>query len=216
MRGVALCLAVAGLALGQVPTGTIAGVVTDPSGSAIPNARVTILNQETGLTRTVETQAGGDYSVPVLPAGLYQVTSEAEGFKLLARVATVEAGTTTTANLAMQIGSTTETVTVEGAAPQIRYDSHQVGGVVTRSQIEGLPLNGRNFLELAKLEPGTTQSFVRTSFNRQFSPVLGAPGGNDGSRTRVTVDGGSVMTPSPAARKWAFRRRWCRSFSFPP
>ncbi len=193
MRGVILCLAAAPLALAQVPTGTIAGLVTDPSGSAIPNARVTILNQETGLTRAVETQAGGDYSLPALPAGLYRVTSEAEGFKLLSREATVEAGTTTTVNLAMQVGSTAETITVEGAAPQIRYDSHQVGGVVTRSQIEGLPLNGRNFLELAKLEPGTTQSFLRAPNNRQFSPVLGAPGGNDGSRTRVTVDGGSVM-----------------------
>ena len=87
-------------------------------------------------------------------------------------------------------------VTVDGASPQIHYDSAQIGGVVTRSQVESLPLNGRSFFELAKLEPGV-QPPSRASNNRTLVSVLGAPtggaGSNPGGGTRVTVDGGSIM-----------------------
>src|SRR5262249_21374506 len=84
-------------------------------------------------------------------------------------------------------------VTVTDAAPLIRYDHHQVGGVVSRAQIENLPLNGRNFLELAKLEPGVTNP-VRGTNNRAFVPTLGS-GLQTNPRigfTRVTVDGASI------------------------
>ena len=134
----------------------------------------------------------GDYSAPVLLPGLYQVTAVATGFKRLVREAAVEAGSTTTVDIAMQIGLATENLTVQGTSPQIHYESHEVDGMVTRPQIEGLPLNGRNFLELAKLEPGAQQP-TRTSNNRTLVPLLGAPIGQSGRGTRVTVDGGSVM-----------------------
>src|SRR5216684_406651 len=176
----------------QAPTGAIAGVVTDPTGAVIPSARVVITNNETGLKRALATGAGGDYSAPALLAGVYEVTAEAPGFQRLARVAIIEAGSTTTVNLTMQLGATSETVTVDAASPQIRYDTNGVGGVVTRPQIEGLPLNGRSFLELAKLEPGA-QPPTRGSNNRTFVPVLGQTMGNSGRGTRVTVDGGSIM-----------------------
>ena len=128
----------------------------------------------------------------MLLPGLYQVAAVATGFKRLVRDATVEAGSTTTVNLVMQVGATTDDLTVEGSFPQIRYESHEVDGMVTRPQIEGLPLNGRNFLELVKLEPGAQQP-TRVSNNRTLVPLLGAPGGQNGRATRVTVDGGSVM-----------------------
>jgi len=86
---------------------------------------------------------------------------------------------------------------VSGAAPLLHYDQHQVGGLVSRAQIENLPLNGRNFLELAKLEPGVTDP-VRLADNRTFVSSLGA-GLQTIPRmayTRVTVDGASVTTPS--------------------
>src|SRR5437763_12064253 len=90
----------------------------------------------------------------------------------------------------MQLGNTTESVRVEGAAPQIHYDSNTVEGLVTQREIEGLPLNGRSFLELAKLEPGVQAPFRATN-NRVFVPVLGAPSSTKGQR--VTVDGGSIV-----------------------
>src|SRR6266852_6320796 len=176
----------------QAPTGAIAGVVTDPTGAAIPGARIVITNKQTAAQRALVTTNEGDYSAPVLLAGVYEVTAEAPGFHRLAREATIEAGSTTTVNLTMQLGATSETVTVDAASPQLRYDTHEVGGVVTRQQIEGLPLNGRSFLELAKLEPGA-QPPTRGSNNRTFVPVLGQTMGNSGRGTRVTVDGGSIM-----------------------
>ncbi len=188
----ALELMALGTADAQAPTGAIAGEVTDPAGAVIRSVRVVITNKDTGLNRTLVTSAAGDYSAPALLAGVYEVTAEAPGFQRLAREAIVAAGSTTTVNLTMQLGPTTQTVTVAAASPQIRYDAHEVSGVVTRSQVEGLPLNGRSFLELEKLEPGAQQP-TRANNNRTLVPLLGAPVGLSGRATRVTVDGGSIM-----------------------
>ena len=124
--------------------------------------------------------------------GQYQVAAEAAGFTRLVRQATVESGNTTDVNLVMQVGASPESVTVKAASAQIHYESHQIDGIIARPQIEGLPLNGRNFLELAKLEPGAQQP-TRTSNNRTLVPLLGSPVGQNGRATRVTVDGGSIM-----------------------
>lgn len=155
-------------------------------------AHIRIINRDSGLTRNLTTSAEGDYSAAALPPGVYGLTAEAVGFSLLERTATVETGTTTTINLTLQVGEVREQVTVSDAAPRLHYDHHQVGGLVSRKQIENLPLNGRNFLELAKLEPGVTTP-TRFTGNRTLVPVLGSPGALSGSRTRVTVDGGSIM-----------------------
>src|SRR5258708_28682339 len=114
-------------------------------------------------------------------------------FQRMVSTASVEAGSTTTADFVLRLGDVKESVTVDGASPQIRDDSHSVGGVITGSEIQNLPLNGRSFLELAKLEPGV-QPPARASGNRTLVPMLGAPGGPSGSGTRVTVDGGSIMS----------------------
>src|ERR1700676_383076 len=136
MRRALTGLILSAWAWAQAPTGTIAGLVTDPTGAAIAQARVAITNTATGLNRTATTSAEGTYSTPSLPAGAYEVTAGAAGFSKLTRTATVEAGTTTTVNLDMQVGATSDSVTVDDASPQIRYDSPQVGGVVHRGQIE--------------------------------------------------------------------------------
>src|SRR6267143_3321217 len=188
-----LVLATISLAYGQTPSGTITGLVTDPAGAHVPGAHITITNRDSGLTRNLIASTEGDFSAAALPSGVYKVTADATGFSLVERTATVEAGTTTTVNLPLQLGDVRETVTVENVAPLINFEQHQVGGVVTRKQIDSLPLNGRSFLELAKLEPGVTAP-TRGSDNRTFIPVLGSPtSNNNGARTRVTVDGGSVM-----------------------
>ncbi len=204
-------LAIAAGCLAQTPTGAISGVVRDPAGAAIPGTKLTIVHRATGLIREVTSNEHGDYSAPVLAAGGYEVTAQAPGFQQLTRQALVEAGTTTAVDLILRVGEVTESVTVEGAAPQIRYDAHSVGGVVTRSRIDGLPVNGRGFLELAKFEPGV-QAPVRASSNRTLLPILGSPIRQSGSATRVTVDGGSIMMVGNGGSAMGFSQEVVQEF----
>lgn len=176
----------------QTPTGNIVGVVTDPAGAHVAGARVNIINRDSGLARSLITSTEGDFSAAALPSGVYQLTVEATGFHRLERTVIVEAGTTTTVNVSLQIGDVTEQVTVDDAAPLINYENNQISGVVSRAQIENLPLNGRNFLDLAKLEPGVTNAVQST--DRTFVPMLGSGLFNPPriGNTRVTVDGASI------------------------
>ncbi len=193
MRATFLFITLVGLASAQAPTGTITGVVHDPSGSVVRGALVKVASLATGLERSGGTSEQGDYSFPALLAGEYEVAIEALGFHRSVRRAVVEAGATTKADFSLRVGELSETVTVDGASPQMHYDTHSVGGTITRAEIDNLPLNGRSFLELAKLEPGV-QPPGRGSFNRTFLSVLGGMGSNNiGAKTRVTVDGGSIM-----------------------
>ena len=171
-RNAVLCFAVAAIAAAQAPTGSVAGVVQDSLGAAMANSAVKILSVSTGLVRTIATSATGDYGFPSIPVGQYEVSVEASGFQRMVRMASVEAGQTTTADFNLTVGDLRESVNVDAATPQMQYDSNMLGGVVSRAQIEGLPLNGRSFLELAKLEPDV-QAPSRSNNNRSFVPVLG-------------------------------------------
>jgi len=201
-------------AAAQSPTGSITGVVRDPSGAAVSAARVQAVSTATGLARTITTSEQGDYSFPSLLAGEYDVSLEASGFQRIVRPASVAVGITTTVDFALRVGDTKDSITIEGAAPQMQYDSHTVGGVVTRGQIENLPLNGRDFLDLAKLEPGVLPP-SRSNNNRTFVPVLGAPGGNTGvggRGTRVTVDGGSILAVGSFGSQMGFSQEAVQEF----
>ncbi len=173
----------------QAPTGTISGVVSDDTGAVIPNATITITNKATGVSRTAQSNAEGFYTAPALPAGDYEVRAEVKGFKTSVRPATVQAGESTQVNMPMSLGEAQQVVTVEAATAQINYESHNIQGVIPRSNIEDLPLNGRSYLQLAQLEPGVTISPGSVAqFNALFTvSVLGS-----GNRTVVTVDGGNV------------------------
>jgi len=118
-------------AMAQVPTGSIAGVVRDSSGAAVPGAQVKAVSVTTALARTITTSQRGDFSFPILPAGGYEVSVESPGFQGTARHAEVEGGTTTTADLTLRVGDVKDSLTVEGASPQLHFDSHTVDGVVT-------------------------------------------------------------------------------------
>jgi hypothetical protein len=192
-------LAFVGTSRGQAPTGTIVGVVTDSTGAAMVRAQVTITHSQTDQSRLVETSAEGHYVAELLQPGIYRLSVAVAEFKRLERAAAVDAGTTTTIDLELEVGDVNETLTVRAAIPLLQNDHHQVAGVVHREQIENLPLNGRNFLELAKLEPGVTNP-ARQGDNRTFVSLLGS-----GLQTiprvgysRVTVDGGNIVTPSTA------------------
>ena len=178
---------------GQAPTGTISGTITDETGAVVPNTKVTVHNKDTGAVRELVSGPDGSFTAASLPAGNYEVRAEATGFRVMVRPAVVETGSTTTVSLSMQVGTTKDVVTVEGATSEINYESNTVQGVVRRAQIESLPLNGRNFLSLAQLEPGVLVTAANPAqFNAQFSvSILGGPA----SHTNVTVDGGNVRNP---------------------
>ena len=192
--GTALVLLVSlSAAYAQAPTGTITGIVNDSTRAVVADARVSIANPATAQTWTVNTSAEGIYTAAALLPGEYQVIAEVPGFKRTRVEARVEAGTTTSVDLVLELGAVTDSVTVTAAVPVVHYDHHQIGGVVGREQIASIPLNGRNFLELAKLEPGVT-SPVRGVGNRTFVATLGS-GLQTIPRvgfTRVTVDGASI------------------------
>jgi hypothetical protein len=135
------------------------------------------------------TNAAGLYSAPALLVGDYQVRAEAQGFRIVERDSTVQAGGTFTVNLPMTIGTTQEVVSVEAASTQINYETNAVQGVIDRAAVQDLPLNGRSFMQLAVLEPGVTiASGSPAQFNALFTvSVMGA-----GNRTLYTVDGGSI------------------------
>ena len=213
MKNVMLFAALIWGASAQVPTGSIAGVVHDPTGAPVSGGRIKIVNIATNLGRSGSTSDQGDYSFPSLAVGQYEVAVEADGFPRTTRMASVEAGATTTADFALGLGDVKESVTVDEASPQIQYDSHTVGGVITQSQIQELPLNGRSFLELAKLEPGV-QPPTRAQGNRTYVPALGAPGGPSGRGTRVTLDGGSVMAFSTGGSVLGLSQEVVQEFQF--
>ena len=178
------------LSLAQVPTGTISGVVSDETGAVIPNANISIKNKATGFERQVTSGVDGAFSAPALAAGVYEVRVEVKGFRTVVREATVETGATTTADMHLSVGQTTEIVNVEAATAQVEYERHSIDGVVTRQEVQGLPLNGRSFMQLAATQPGVTVSSASTSqYNTLFNiSILGGASGN----TAISVDGGPV------------------------
>jgi len=177
------------LLVAQPPTGTISGIVSDESGAVIPNATVTITNKATGAARTATTNAEGYYSAAALLAADYQVRVEANGFKTSLRDATVTVGGNTQVNMPMSLGGTKEVVTVEAATAQVNYESNTVEGVIQRSAIQDMPLNGRSYLQLGALEPGVT---VTTGTVAQFNVLFTVSVLGGGNRTAVTIDGGNI------------------------
>jgi hypothetical protein len=193
IAAVALLCTASAASWGQTLTGTIAGVVRDSSGAVLKGARIRLSSRDTSLTRVIEASQDGRYAAEGLAPGAYVLVVEVAGFKRTTRDADVRIGMTTAADFTVELGDVAETVSVIGATPLIRTDQHHVAGVVGRDQIENLPLNGRNFLDLAKLEPGVTD-VTRGTVNRTFVSMLGA-GLQTSPRvgyTRVTVDGGDV------------------------
>jgi hypothetical protein len=194
----ATLLACAPHAYGQTPTGSLTGTVIDATGASVSGAQVTVANAGTRQLREQTTNEAGLFTAAALPPGLYHVTIRVAGFKRIERDVVVEAGTSDSIQVRLELGDVAETITVERTPTAIRRSQHQVGSVVTREQIDAIPLNGRSFLELAKLEPGVTPS--RLSDGRTFVSFLGA-GLQTVPRigfTRVTVDGVNITTPGTA------------------
>lgn len=160
-----LCSLAATPCLAQSTLGDIAGTVSDLTGGAIPGAAVTLTNTDSGIVSTLKA-ADGTYRFPALPPGHYQVEASATGFanKTLTRL-TLQIDGHLQQDIALTVGGATENIVVDGFSPQVNTESNAVGGVVTPDQIDKLPVNTRQYLNLALLVPGTGQDASRSFYN---------------------------------------------------
>jgi hypothetical protein len=158
-------------------TASITGTVTDPTGAAVPNARVTINNPEHGITRSATTNGAGDYLFAALPIGTYDVTVTAEGFKKYqANGVKLDVAEKARINVSLVVGAVTTEVVVQGAdVAEVQTQSSDLGGTVTGKEITQLELNGRDFKQLITLVPGVSnqtgsdEGGVGVTANTQFS-----------------------------------------------
>ena len=176
----------------SINTGNIQGLVTDPQGGVVPDAKITITNRDTGQTIALSSSSGGQFSVAALSPGTYVVRVEVASFKTVETTVTVQVGQITPANVKLEVGGSATVVEVTGEAVTVNTDQSQVSGTLNSQQIENLPVNGRNFLDLAQLEPG-----VQIQDGGNFDPTkIGFSsisfGGKFGRSARISVDGVDV------------------------
>jgi hypothetical protein len=177
------------LAQTTVGTGSIVGTVTDPSGAVLSGVKVTIVNVATGQTIDATSNSAGSYNSGPLSPGTYKVNVSQKGFSSVSTTTTVQVGNTSTVNAKMALGQETTTIEVQGSTEQVNTEQATVQGVLNSQQIENLPVNGRNFLDLAQLEPG-----VQIQDGQNFDPTKAGYssisfGGRFGRTARINVDG---------------------------
>jgi hypothetical protein len=176
----------------SVNGGSIEGTVTDPTGAAVPNASITIKGTDTGLTRSIVSDSAGFYSVGPLNPGNYTITITDAGFQSTTIKTVVRTGTATTGSAKLQVGDASQTVEVTTGDLQINTDQISVSGVITQQQIDTLPVNGRNILDYAQLQPGVVlqagQSFDPTKAGYSAISVSGV----GGRTTRILLDGQDI------------------------
>ncbi|HWY43302.1 MAG TPA: carboxypeptidase regulatory-like domain-containing protein [Candidatus Sulfotelmatobacter sp.] len=172
-----------------ISTGTIQGTVLDPHGGAVVGAKITITSRATAAKIASEVTSTGTYNSGPLVPGEYVVRIEAAGFKAVEQTLTVQTGNITPGSITLELGSESTVVTVEGTSVAVNTEQPTIQGVVTANQIENLPINGRNFLDLAQLEPG-----VQIQDGGDFDPTKKgfssiSFGGRFGRTARIEVDG---------------------------
>ena len=146
----------AGRAFAQRSTASVAGSIVDASESAVPSASVVARNLATGVERTVESNHLGYYAVPALPAGLHSVTVSKMGFQTqTVPELLLEVDQNATINISLKVGAVSESVSVTAEAAMIDTRTATLNTVINQQQINDLPLNGRNVLQLMQLTPGT-------------------------------------------------------------
>jgi len=184
-------LLLSSVAFGQstVATGSISGSLTDPSGAVVSGAKITITHKSTGQVITTSSNSAGAYTSGPLIPGDYVVRVETKGFSTTEVQVVVEVGVTSSGNVKLQVGQESTVVEVQGSAVTVNTEQATVQGVLNTAQIENLPVNGRNFLDLAQLEPG-----VQIQEGSTFDPTKNgfssiSFGGRFGRTARVEVDG---------------------------
>jgi len=146
-------------AAAQVDTGAVTGTVKDPSGAVIANAAVKVESSGTGSVVSLLTNTSGIYAQPGLKAGVYSISASAAGFKTVSKTGVeVRIQDRIAVDFELPVGTATSTVTVESSVPALDAETSSLGSVVEEKTIKNLPLNGRNYIQLATLAPGTSPS----------------------------------------------------------
>jgi hypothetical protein len=190
-----------------VGTGSIQGSVTDPQGATVAGAKVTITNKGTGNSKDVITTDAGTYASGALTAGTYEVRIEATNFRTFVTTYEVRIGIVSGGDVKLELGAASSVVEVTSESVSVQTEQASVSGSLTADQIENLPIGGRNFLDLAQLEPG-----VQIQDGSNFDPTKTgfssiSFGGRFGRTARIEVDGldvsdetvGTTTTNIPAS-----------------
>ena len=189
LTALALLCTLAGTAMAQQTTGNITGRITDAQGAAVPGVAVTAKSAATGFSRTDTSDSEGVYRLTALPVGTYELRTELTGFSAFdQKDVVVNVAQTTDLNISLKVAGLTESVSVTGESPMIQTTSSSVGGVVDVGRIESLPLNGRQFANLAATIPGVGLGFhTDPTKSTQFSPQIN---GGNGRNVNYQIDGG--------------------------
>src|SRR6266853_876587 len=178
MKRLQFCLAVFAVlaltfsAFAQVQNGQFDGAVTDPTGAAIANAKVTVTNPATDLNLTTTTNSSGNYTVKEVPVGTHKLTVEAAGFKPVSNAGvTANAGTIAHVDFKMQLGRASEVIEVTGEAAAVNTEDAKLATTVNAAQINNLPLNGRNVFDLMQISPGAV-NVAGTDFENGHNTVV--------------------------------------------
>ncbi len=203
-----LCIGLIAFAQTQA-LGTISGTITDNSGAVVPGAKITATNKATGQTSTATTSATGYYVVTNLPAGTYDVSAEAAGFQKCTNTGVIlDPAATVALTCTMQVGQVTQTIEVTAAPALVSTAEAKVSRIVNSTQMEQIPVNGRNFVSLLALQPGVVTNFTFNSFQgmgifaSQDTHVNGLRGDANNfliegaPSTRTRANGATVALPS--------------------
>ena len=199
--GLLVLLAAAGLAHGQA-TGTILGTVTDNTGAVLPGAKVQITNLATGIAQSTVTSSAGDYTVPYLTPGQYKVIVNAPGFaQVIVNNVTLVVAQEARVNAALKPGTVAETIQVESGTVSLDTDSTELATLFSQPQVENLPLNGRNFMQLLLVGAGAVtvggeQGVMRQGEGNAISVNGGRPEGNNYTLDGLVNTDAALVTPA--------------------
>jgi hypothetical protein len=190
----------------QTTNGLVTGTVTDPSGAVVFGAEINLTNEDTGLQRTTTANESGTYVVPQLPPGTYTVSAKAEGFAIQSRRnVRLDVNQSVTLDFKLTTASVSQTIQVNTAPPLLNTTSATLSSVIGQQETVGLPLNGRQFTQLALLTPGVAP--VQQSQQTSDTVALGAGGispsvnGQRGEQNNFTMDG--VLNNAIFTNVWA-------------
>ncbi len=192
---VLMIFAITSMSIGQavsVNGGSIQGTITDTTGAVVPSAQITIRGTDTGSVRNATTDNSGFYSEGPLNPGNYEVTIVAPGFQKLDVKTVIRTGTATSGSFKLTVGQSSETIEVNAGQLQVNTEQAGVSDVLTNQQIQSLPINGRNFLDVAQIEPGVILQSGETFDPTKAGYSAISVSGVSGRTTRILLDGQDI------------------------